>query len=256
MSNSNVKHHLETHSETTEAEMLFNDAWKTLEEELGLNELQFPKEIFWLNGAPGAGKGTHTRFIIQHQGLKDNAFFAISDILQSPEAKRLKDAGVLVGDKEVLGLLLKKLLDPNFESGVIVDGFPRTMVQAECLKLFFNKLHSLVAEGKMTQEPQFHIVVLYVDEPESIKRQLHRGSVAQAHNEKVQETGEGSLAEVRKTDLSADAAKDRFQTFKAQTYDPLQTLSGTFPYHFIDAHGTIESIRETITRELSSSKRT
>lgn len=252
MSNPNTIDRLEKNSEMAEAQTLFQQAWKALEEEKGSEGLHFPKEIFWLNGAPGAGKGTHTQFIIKNRNLDQEAFFAISDLLQSPEAKRLKDAGILVGDKEVLGLLLRQLLMPAYKGGVIVDGFPRTMVQAQCLKLFYNKLDTLAKNGATPFKPQFHIMVLYVDEAESIKRQLHRGKEAQAHNQKVTQTNQGALIEVRKTDMHADAAKERYETFKEQTYDPLQTLSKVFTYHFIDAHGTIESIQETIRKELQS----
>ncbi|MGB0743806.1 MAG: hypothetical protein ACPGSB_04705, partial [Opitutales bacterium] len=55
--------------EVKDAQIIFNSVWTALEEELGEENLRFPKEIFWLNGAPGAGKGTNTDFIMQYRDL-------------------------------------------------------------------------------------------------------------------------------------------------------------------------------------------
>ena len=55
--------------EIKDAAIIFNTIWQQiLNEAGGEKNLHFPKEIVWLNGAPGAGKGTHTRFIMEFQG--------------------------------------------------------------------------------------------------------------------------------------------------------------------------------------------
>src|SRR4029077_1667605 len=97
--------------------------------------LRFPKEIILLGGAPGAGKGTNTAFIAMTRSLTCGPI-VISALLDSPEAKRLKDAGHMVGDREVVGLLLRELLRAEYHDGVIIDGFPRPTVQAGGLKLW------------------------------------------------------------------------------------------------------------------------
>ena len=96
--------------------------WRRLEQKFGREKLRFPKEIMWLGGAPGAGKGTNTPFIVRERGITAPAI-VISDLLNSPEMQKLKDTGQLVGDREVITLLFGKLLDPEFQSGVVVDGF-------------------------------------------------------------------------------------------------------------------------------------
>ena len=105
-------------------------------------DLRFPKEIILLGGAPGAGKGTQTQFISDARGLTCPPI-VISDLLTTPEMEALKAQGVMVGDKEVLTVLLQKLLDPTYRDGVILDGFPRTPVQVECLKLLVDKISEL-----------------------------------------------------------------------------------------------------------------
>ncbi len=241
--------------EVKDAHIIFSSVWASLEEEFGEEQLRFPKEIFWLNGAPGAGKGTNTNFIMQYRDLTAPPL-VVSDLLHSPEAERLKDAGMLVGDREVVEILFRRLLDPVYQSGAVVDGFPRTKVQVECVKLLFTKLVELRNKYRATlfsqyfKKPHFHIVVLFVDEKESVRRQLYRGQKAKEHNEEVRESGVGEIIELRATDLEPEAALNRYRTFKEKTYDALKELREIFFYHFINAHGTIEEVRARIDKEL------
>ncbi len=241
--------------EIKDAQLIFTSVWNELVERHGEDALTFPREIFWLNGAPGAGKGTQTRFIMEYCGLTAPPI-VVSELLDSPEAKRLKDAGLMVGDREVTAILLQELLKPHNRTGVVVDGFPRTKVQVECLKLFHQKLNALRAKYLGTPmesrfpKPIFHIVVLYVDEAVSINRQLHRGRLALEHNKRVEATGTGQPVELRRTDLTVEAARNRYRTFKEITYESLASLREIFHYHFIDAQQSIEDVQRSIVAEL------
>ena len=239
--------------EVKDAQIIFDSVWASLEREFGRAKLAFPREIFWLNGAPGAGKGTNTQFILQYRDYGAEPI-VVSDLLDSPEAKKRIDAGMLVGDREVVEILFRKLLADEYVSGAIVDGFPRSMVQVECLKHLFTKLNDLRTEfrgstGVRFPKPHFHILVLFVDENESVRRQLKRGQEAIAQNEKAAREG-GALAEVRKTDLTADAARNRYRVFKERTYEPLQSLRDIFHYHFINAQGSLPEVQARIIKEL------
>lgn len=243
--------------EIKDAHLIFDGVWNELVNERGLENLRFPREIFWLNGAPGAGKGTQTRFIMEYKGLTA-APVIISDLLTSPDAYRLKEAGMMVGDREVTGLLLRALLLPQNRSGVVVDGFPRTKVQVECLKLFHNKLQELrqtflhTPNEEHFQKPIFHIIVLYIDEQISVQRQLLRGRRIQEAKMKGETDAEGNpiKEEVRRTDLDPDAARGRYRTFKEVTYPSLATLRELFHYHFINAAVPIENVQARIVEEL------
>ncbi len=241
--------------EVKDAQIIFNSVWAKLISEFGEEELRFPKEIFWLNGAPGAGKGTNTNFIMKFRDLTAPPL-VVSSLLKSPEAQKMKDAGMLVGDREVIEIILRKLLDPVYQTGAVVDGFPRTKVQVECVKLLYGKLIELRNKYRDTlfseyfKKPHFHIVVLFVDEKESVRRQLNRGREARVHNDDVRESGDGSLIELRPTDLDPAAALNRYRTFKEKTYGALKDLREIFFYHFINAHGTIAEVRERIDEEL------
>jgi adenylate kinase len=181
----------------------------------------------------------------------------VSDLLMSPEARRLKDAGMMVGDREVTELLLRELLRPENRTGIVVDGFPRTKVQVECLKLFYRKLMELRREHlgspleTVFHKPIFHIIVLYVDEAVSVQRQLHRGRMARMAQRDPSATSYGGPEEVRKTDLSVDAARNRYRTFKEVTYESLTSLREIFHYHYVNAQESIEKVQQAIVRELA-----
>lgn len=241
--------------EIKDAQLIFNRVWKELEAEEGRENLHFPKELILLGGAPGSGKGTNTAFICEVRGITAPPI-VISQLLDSPEAKAIKSRGGMVGDEEVLRLLLGELLKPEFRDSAVLDGFPRTMVQVECLKLFYDQMILLRREFSSTpkahhfRQPTFHIMVLFVDEAESIVRQLKRGREALAHNVEVRQSGVGELEEERATDFDADLARNRYRTFKEKTYDALVSLKQIFHYHFINAQAPIQVVQQNIISEL------
>jgi adenylate kinase len=244
-----------TDLEIKDAQIIFGAVWQRLEADVGLENLRFPKEIILLGGAPGAGKGTNTRFIAKARGLTCGPI-VISALLDSPEARRYKDAGSLVGDREVMDLLFHRLLQPQYRDGVILDGFPRTKVQVECLKLLVDKMHALRREfyrsplGIHFRQPTIHIMVLFVDEATSVARQLRRGIEVRAHNKEVRRTGIGTLMEERSTDFDKVLAQRRYRVFKEQTWDALQELKEIFHYHFVNAQGTFPEVEANILKEL------
>ncbi len=241
--------------EIKDAALIFSAVWQELEAERGRENLRFPKEFILLGGAPGAGKGTNTGFILKARGLTCPPI-VMSSLLDSPEARRIKDAGGMVGDREVVGILLRELLRPDFRDGCILDGFPRTKVQVECLKLLVNRMHTLRSEfydtplGIHFRQPTVHIMVLFVDEKTSVERQLHRGNEIKLHNEEVRRTGIGELLEERATDYDRTLAQRRYRVFKEQTWDALQSLKETFHYHFVNAQGAIAEVEQNIIKEL------
>jgi len=241
--------------EIKDAQVIFDAVWRDLEQDYGRDQLRFPKEIILLGGAPGAGKGTNTGFILKARGLTCEPI-VVSALLDSPEAKQIKDAGHMVGDREVMRLLFRKLIEPAYRDGVILDGFPRTKVQVECLKLLVDRMHALRREFYHTalrmhfRHPTIHIMVLFVDEKTSVERQMKRGLDVRAHNEDVRRTGLGELMEERVTDYDLELAKRRYRIFKEQTWDALQSLREIFHYHLVNAQGSIGDVEQNILREL------
>jgi adenylate kinase len=241
--------------EIKDAQLIFNSVWKDLEQEYGRENLRFPKELILLGGAPGAGKGTNTNFIRELRDITA-APIVVSALLDTPAARAIKEHGGMVQDRDVVSILFRKLLEPEQQTGAILDGFPRTKVQVECLKLLYDEMIALRRDFVDTplaihfRQPMFHIMVLFVDEAESIARQLKRGRQVIAHNEEVKRSGIGELWEERPTDFNEALARNRYRVFKEQTYDALVSLKELFHYHFINAQAPLEVVRRNIVREL------
>lgn len=93
-----------------------------------------------LLGAPGAGKGTQANFIREKYGIPQ---ISTGDMLRAAvkagtplglEAKKVMEAGGLVSDNLIIGLVKDRLMQPDCERGYMFDGFPRTIPQAEAMK--------------------------------------------------------------------------------------------------------------------------
>ncbi len=241
--------------EVKDAQLIFNSVWKEMEDERGRANMRFPKELILLGGAPGAGKGTNTDFIRKVRDIS-TAPIVVSELLNSPESRAIKAQGGMVGDREAVRVVYRELLDPKYQSGAILDGFPRTKVQVECLKMLFDAMVGLRREFADAPEfvhfkqPTFHIILLFVDEAESVARQMKRGRQTIAHNVTADREGIDDRLDERPTDFSEELARNRYRVFKEKTYDALVSLKQIFHYHFINAQAPLDVVQENILREL------
>ena len=93
-----------------------------------------------LLGPPGAGKGTQSAFLTAHFGIPQ---ISTGDMLRAAvkagtplglAAKKVMDAGALVSDDIIIGLVKERLKQPDCAPGYLFDGFPRTIPQAEAMR--------------------------------------------------------------------------------------------------------------------------
>lgn len=98
-----------------------------------------------LVGAPGSGKGTQSKLLIERHGL---AQISTGDILRQErqqktelglQAQKFMDEGKLVPDELIMGMIEKRLGTPEYSKGFILDGFPRTLPQAQALAKLLEK---------------------------------------------------------------------------------------------------------------------
>lgn len=125
-----------------------------------------------LLGSPGSGKGTQARFITEYFGIPQ---ISTGDMLRAAvragtplglEAKKQMEAGGLVPDDIILGLIKERIAEPDYQNGFLFDGFPRTIAQAEGL-----------ADMKVDID---YVIEIAVDDEEIIRRlsgrRIHSGS--------------------------------------------------------------------------------
>jgi len=205
-----------------------------------LSSVSFPREITWLAGAPGAGKGTNSTHIAKARGYEAPTI-VMSSLLESPECKRIKDAGGMVDDTTVQNALLAELAKPEYRRGVVVDGFPRTEKQAEWLNSVYDTL---------AFPTKFNFVMLFIEEEASIQRQLSRGESIRSLN-LVRSAGGLPPLEERATDVSEEAARIRYQNFITQ-YEAINKLGSRYSLSIVDASAPIDTVRQRLTAALTS----
>jgi adenylate kinase len=159
----------------------------------------------------------------------------VSSLLETPECKRIKDAGGMVDDELVFKLLMQELAKPQYKHGVVVDGFPRTEKQAAMISNL---------KESMPNSTSFNFVTLFIDEQASIERQLSRGDSMRKLNAVRQSNGLPPLEE-RATDLCEKAARLRYSNFMQQ-YEAINKLSARFPLAIVDASAPIDVVRQRL----------
>ncbi|PZO83127.1 MAG: adenylate kinase [Micavibrio aeruginosavorus] len=179
-----------------------------------------------LIGPPGAGKGTQAKILEQEYGLKQ---LSTGDMLRAEiadgtdlgkKAKEIMDAGNLVPDDIMIGMIENRLDQADCAKGVIFDGFPRTVDQAKALD------DMLARKGK----PLKVVIQMVVNEDELVSRLQTR----------IQQTIDAGK-EVRGDD-NVETFKKRLGVYKAQTapilpyYEEaglLKTVDGMKPIDFV-----------------------
>ncbi|KYQ92817.1 adenylate kinase [Tieghemostelium lacteum] len=242
--------------EEKQAQSIFHQSWNNVVKSYGLENLQFPNEILFLIGAPGAGKDTNTNYIRNSLGIESQPI-VMSGLLNSEECQEIKSNGGLVDDQLVFDMLLKEISKPNFKGtegirkSVVIDGFPRSKKQARLVELLYEKLCWLRKEFNPNTESQpiFRISVLHVSEEESVRRQLNRGKSTIEAN-KQREEKQMPLLELRDTDIDPVSSKKRYQVYSEQ-YESLKSLANKFNFEEIDANGSREDVKLKIEQTYS-----
>ena len=219
---------------------IYENTISKIRSEFGVQDIVFPKVVVFLNGAPGAGKGTNTLTVMQILGIS-NKPVEVSSLLITPECEMLKSDGKLIDDDIVIMQVVRELLKPENSSGIIIDGFPRSPVQAYFLK----RLVSEFGRDDTTDISKFVMVTFPVTRQTSIDRQLARGAKALEDNEVARKLGSPEI-KVRATDVNPDAAAARYDTYEKYADECQSILDGHIAHYEISAEGTREEVTDRI----------
>ncbi len=209
-----------------------------------------------LLGGPGSGKGTQSQFITAKYNIPQ---ISTGDMLRAAvkagtplglKAKKVMDAGGLVSDDIILGLIKERLMLHDCANGFLLDGFPRTQPQA-------NGLAGMGVEVD-------HVVEIAVDDEEIVKRmagrRVHLDSGRTYHliyNPPKQDGIDDITGEplIQRADDNESVVRDRLKTYHSQTA-PLITyyseLANTtkLNYHSIAGVGSVDEIKDKILASL------
>jgi adenylate kinase len=209
-----------------------------------------------LLGAPGAGKGTQAQFLTIEYGIPQ---ISTGDMLRAAiaagtemgkQAKAFMDEGKLVTDEIIIGLVKERIAQDDCENGFLLDGFPRTVPQADALK-----------EAGVAID-----AVVEIDVPDSnivdrmAGRRVHPGSGRTYHltynppkvDGKDDETGEDLI---QRDDDKAEVVLDRLKVYHEQTapladYYKNEAQAGAVKYVTIDGTQPITEVQSNIKSQL------
>ena len=176
-----------------------------------------------LLGPPGCGKGTQAKRLGTERGLVQ---LSTGDMLRAAvdagtplgaEVKAIMEAGALVSDDIIIRMIAERMAEPDCTNGVILDGFPRTLAQAEALD------RMLAETGRRLDR----VIELGVDEAALVERISGRFSCARCgavYHDRFRRLREDGVCElcggrefVRREDDKAETVKARIVAYRAQT---------------------------------------
>ena len=215
-----------------------------------------------LLGAPGSGKGTQSQRLVHRHGIPQ---ISTGDLLRAAvakgtelgvKAKAAMDAGRLVDDDIVLGMIRERLGEPDAQPGFILDGFPRNIAQAKALDSLLGEL------GK----PLDTVVQMDVDYGELTRRIAGRRTCAncgrvfnlltcppgKAENETCPKTGGPHQLFQRPDDNEATVA-ERLKVYDEKTKPLIEFYRQQGILRAIDAEGELEEVTERLEAALGAS---
>jgi adenylate kinase len=189
-----------------------------------------------LLGPPGAGKGTQAQRLVQKHRiiqLSTGEMLRAAVAAQTPvglQAKDIMASGALVPDEIVIGIISDRLDQPDMKNGFILDGFPRTVPQAEALDELLKKKHIKLDA----------VVELRVNESALLNRVETRVAEMRARGEEV------------RIDDTPEVLSKRLASYRAQTEPLIHYYSERRKLLTVDGMMTIEHVTREINRILAA----
>lgn len=209
-----------------------------------------------LLGPPGAGKGTQAKYLIERYGIPQ---ISTGDMLRAAvkagtpmgvKAKECMDSGALVPDEVVIGIVKDRLQESDCDKGFILDGFPRTVAQADALQGCLEELRRKL-DG---------VVALQVDEDALVERLTGRrncpacglGYHVKFDPPPTHNTCQCGADLVQRDDDQEETIRKRLQVYRDQTMPLIEYYQQVGSLIVVDGMLAIDTVRDDIQAALQA----
>ncbi|MEM8548597.1 MAG: adenylate kinase [Pseudomonadota bacterium] len=210
-----------------------------------------------LLGAPGSGKGTQAQRLMADRGIPQ---ISTGDLLRAAvaagtelgqKAKAAMDAGELVADDIILGMVRERLAEPDCANGFVLDGFPRNEAQAEALAVMLEEIG----------QPLDTAVLMDVDQDILMKRLSGRrtcsktGKVLNVYfspKEEIEATLAAGGELLRRDDDNEDTIANRLQVYEKQTAPLIDYYRQRDKLVVVDAVGAMDDVQRRLVDAVSA----
>ncbi len=209
-----------------------------------------------LLGAPGSGKGTQAKILTEEKGVPH---ISTGDMLRAAvaagtrfgqKAKTIMEAGELVPDDVMLGIIAERLAEPDAADGFILDGFPRTRQQAEDLEELLDQLGAPL-DAAVLMDVDFDILMKRLTGRRTCSKTGKLLNIYFSSQEELDECIDNGGELIQREDDNEETIGNRLKVYRENTEPVVDYYRRRDRLVTVDADGTIDAVYERLLEALA-----
>lgn len=209
-----------------------------------------------LLGAPGSGKGTQAKILTEEKGVPH---ISTGDMLRAAvaagtrfgqKAKTIMEAGELVPDDVMLGIIAERLAEPDAADGFVLDGFPRTRQQAEDLEELLDQLGAPL-DAAVLMDVDFDILMKRLTGRRTCSKTGKLLNIYFSSQEALDECIDNGGELIQREDDNEETIGNRLKVYRENTEPVVDYYRRRDRLVTVDADGTIDAVYERLLEALA-----
>jgi len=204
-----------------------------------------------LFGAPGSGKGTQAKNLMRDRNIPQ---ISTGDMLRAAAAsgtglgkqvKSIMDSGQLVSDDIMLDIIRERLDEPDTENGFVLDGFPRTLAQAEGLEKLLDSMGKPL-DAAVLMDIDFNILLKRLTGRRTCSATGKLLNIWFCSKEEIEECRKAGGQLIQREDDNEETISDRLDVYRKHTEPVTEYYRSRGKLKTIDAEGSVEEVYERL----------
>lgn len=210
-----------------------------------------------LLGAPGSGKGTQAKKLMQDRGVPQ---ISTGDMLRAAvaagtrfglQAKSIMEAGQLVSDDIMLGIISERLAQDDTADGFVLDGFPRTRNQARDLEELLDQMGTPL-DAAVLMDVDFEVLMKRLTGRRTCSKTGKLLNIHFSPREEIDECLRAGGELVQREDDNEETIRSRLEVYREHTAPVVEYYRSRDKLLTVDANGSVDEVYERLTGALSA----